>query len=243
MSKIYVVGTPIGNLSDITIRALEILKNVPIIACEDTRVTQKLLDKYQIIGKKLITYNAFTEETTSLKIIDYVLHKNQDVAIVSDAGMPCVSDPGFEIIKLARMQNIELEIIPGVSAVITGFVGAAFSNTFSFLGFVKDKSEQRKKEFKQQIINENHSYIYYVSPHKLLDCLNDIYEVFDDNIKICLVKELTKIHETWYFDSVSNLINIFMKKPSIKGEFTLCLMKPKLKHQKKNKYQEFSKVN
>nr|WP_322959351.1 16S rRNA (cytidine(1402)-2'-O)-methyltransferase [Mycoplasmopsis canis]WQQ12717.1 16S rRNA (cytidine(1402)-2'-O)-methyltransferase [Mycoplasmopsis canis] len=242
MNKVFVVGTPIGNLNDITIRALETLKSVDVIACEDTRVTQKLLDKFSIKNKKLITYNSFTEKNSAQGIISMVLN-GTSVAVVSDAGMPSVSDPGFEIINSAREHNIAVEIIPGVSASITAFVGSGFSNNFTFMGFVKDKTEQRKKELKETIVLKNHSYIYFVAPHKLLSTLGDIYEIFGDTIKISLAKELTKIHETWFFDSPSKLISYFSGLGSIKGEFTMCLMIPKEKREKINKYARFSKVD
>ncbi|WP_117275726.1 16S rRNA (cytidine(1402)-2'-O)-methyltransferase [Mycoplasmopsis edwardii] len=242
MSKIYIVGTPIGNLHDITLRALETLRTADIIACEDTRVTKKLLDKYQIKDKRLITYNAFTELYTAKELVDIVEDLKLKVAVVSDAGMPVVSDPGFGIINLARERGIEVEIIPGVSASITAFTGANFSSQFTFLGFIKDKTEQRKNDLKQSIVLQNHTYIYFVSPHKLLGTLEDIHEVFGDEIKVCLAKELTKIHEEWLFDSPSKLIEQFKSKQSIKGEFTMCLMIPKVKREKINKYEKFSKI-
>lgn len=242
MAKIYIVGTPIGNLNDITLRALDTLKFVDIIACEDTRVTQKLLDKFEITNKKLIINNAFTELKVAKKIIDLV-QKGRNIAVVSDAGMPAVSDPGFSIIKLAREENVPLEFIPGVSALTLAFVGSGFSNNFTFLGFVKDKTSQRIKEFKTIIKEFNHTYVYFVSPHKLLNTLQDLFSVFNDSIKISLAKELTKIHETWLIDNPSNLIDYFSSLDSIKGEFTMCITLPKNKHKKINKYKEFSKHN
>ncbi|WP_027121356.1 16S rRNA (cytidine(1402)-2'-O)-methyltransferase [Mycoplasma leonicaptivi] len=233
MSKLYIVGTPIGNLNDITFRAHETLKNVEIIACEDTRVTKKLLDKFNIYNKKLITYNSFTEAHSAQGIIK-LIEQGNNVALVSDAGMPVVSDPGFEIINLARKNNIELEIVPGVSAVITTFTGSGFSNNFTFLGFIKDKTQQRKNELKT--LQENHTYIFFVSPHKLLNTLIDIKDVLGTEVKVCLAKELTKIHETWYFDDVETLIEKFLNMDAIKGEYSLALFIPKIKKVKINKY-------
>ncbi|BBU47878.1 16S rRNA (cytidine(1402)-2'-O)-methyltransferase [Mycoplasmopsis felis] len=233
MSKLYIVGTPIGNLKDITLRALETLSTVNIIACEDTRVTYKLLDKYDIKNKKLITNNVQTEKKTSNIILKYLL-EGQTVALVSDAGMPLISDPGFDILNLAKENNIDIEVIPGVSASTMAFTGSGFSNTFSFLGFMKDKTIQRKNELSSLTIG---TYIYFVSPHKLINTLNDIYEVFGNNVKLCLAKELTKLYEKWYFGTPESIINE-LDSNSIKGEYTLVLNIPKIKHVKINKYEK-----
>ncbi|MBU4693135.1 16S rRNA (cytidine(1402)-2'-O)-methyltransferase [Mycoplasma sp. CSL7491-lung] len=234
MSKIYIVGTPIGNLKDITLRAIETLQNVDIIACEDTRVTFKLLSKLNILGKKLITYNAHTESNSAKGIIKLV-EGGQNVALVSDAGMPVVSDPGFDLIKLAREKNIDLEIIPGVSAVITAFAGSSFSNNFTFCGFIKDKTIQRVHELEKLTVG---TYIYFVSPHKLLKTLEDIDSVFKGLEQLCLTKELTKIYETWDFGTASELLSKYQELDSIKGEFTLVLNIPKVKREKVNKYKK-----
>ncbi|TDV23565.1 16S rRNA (cytidine1402-2'-O)-methyltransferase [Mycoplasmopsis mustelae] len=232
MSKLYIVGTPIGNLSDITYRAVETLQKVDVIACEDTRVTIKLLEKYHITKKKLITNNIVNEKNVVKELLNYLLN-NKSVAVVSDAGMPLVADPGFNIINLARQNNIEIEIIPGVSAAITAFVGSGFSHNFTFLGFIKDKSQQRKNQLKT--LTEG-TYIFFVSPHKLISTISDIYEIFKDEVNICLAKELTKIYEQWFFEKPSTLLKILEQCSTIKGEYTLVLNIAKVKHIKINKY-------
>ncbi|QZE12615.1 16S rRNA (cytidine(1402)-2'-O)-methyltransferase [Mycoplasma sp. Ms02] len=235
MSKLYVVGTPIGNLEDITFRALRILKEVDYIACEDTRVTKKLLEHYQILNnKKLFTYNNHTESHSAKGMIRF-LEEGKDVALVSDAGMPVVSDPGFELIQMARINNFEIEIIPGVNAAITAFVGSNFSSTFAFNGFFKDKTQQRINELEKL---EQGTYIYYASPHKLEKTLDDITHVFKGNEKICLAKELTKMHENWFFGNAEDVKNQVLSSNSLKGEFTLVLHIPKVKKQKVNKYKK-----
>lgn len=191
MSKLFIIGTPIGNLEDITFRALRTLKEVDVLACEDTRVTAKLLAHFGIEKKRLITYNNFTEKQSTKGILQ-LLEQGQSVGLVSDAGMPAVSDPGFELIKQARDHNFDIQIIPGVSASITAFVGAGFSNEFTFLGFLKDKSSQRQAQLQNL---DFETYVFYVSPHKLEKSLEDIDQVFKGSEKICLVKELTKLYE------------------------------------------------
>ncbi|MFV8401093.1 16S rRNA (cytidine(1402)-2'-O)-methyltransferase [Mycoplasma sp. 005V] len=234
MAKLYIVGTPIGNLEDITLRALRILNQVEYIACEDTRVTHKLLEKYEIKNKKLLTYNNFTEKSSSKGLLELIRNGN-DIALVSDAGMPVVSDPGFEVIAQAKEANIEVEIIPGVNAAITAFVGSNFSNEFTFLGFIKDKSQQRINQLSTLEIG---TYIFYVSPHKLLATLQDIATVFQGKERVCLAKELTKMYEQWFFGTGQELYEQFAALDSIKGEFTMVLNIPKLKRVKVNKYKK-----
>ncbi|MFV8475970.1 16S rRNA (cytidine(1402)-2'-O)-methyltransferase [Mycoplasma sp. T193] len=234
MAKLYIVGTPIGNLEDITLRALRILNQVEYIACEDTRVTHKLLEKYEIKNKKLLTYNNFTEKSSSKGLLELIRNGN-DVALVSDAGMPVVSDPGFEVIAQAKDAGLEVEIIPGVNAAITAFVGSNFSNEFTFLGFIKDKSQQRINQLSTLEIG---TYIFYVSPHKLLATLQDIDTVFQGKERVCLAKELTKIYEQWFFGSGAQLYQEFASFDSIKGEFTMVLNIPKTKRVKVNKYKK-----
>ncbi|VEU70020.1 16S rRNA (cytidine(1402)-2'-O)-methyltransferase [Mycoplasmopsis glycophila] len=232
MSKLYVVGTPIGNLEDITLRALRILKEVDYIACEDTRVTHKLLLHFEISNKKLLTYNNYTEKNSTKGILN-LIESGHSVALVSDAGMPVVSDPGFEVIKQAKQNNIEVEIIPGVNAAIVAFVGSNFDNTFTFCGFMKDKSGQRINYLQTLSIG---TYIFYVSPHKLEKTLLDLETVFGESCEICLAKELTKIHENWFFGKPREVLEQVIAQNAMKGEFTLVLNIPKQKSKKISKY-------
>ncbi|QNM93630.1 16S rRNA (cytidine(1402)-2'-O)-methyltransferase [Mycoplasma sp. Pen4] len=235
MAKLYIVGTPIGNMEDITFRAVRVLSEVNYIACEDTRVTKKLLDRYEIYNKKLLMYNNYTEQNSAKGIIS-LIESGNDVALVSDAGMPVVSDPGFEVISQARANNIEIEIVPGVNAAVTAFVGSNFSHDFKFVGFIKDKTQQRINELKELTQG---TYIFYVSPHKLHSTLEDINTVFNDTAKVCLAKELTKVHEKWFHGSALEILETITENPEYaKGEFTLVLNIPKIKKVKVNKYKK-----
>ncbi|WP_027120817.1 16S rRNA (cytidine(1402)-2'-O)-methyltransferase [Mycoplasmopsis lipofaciens] len=237
MSKIYIVGTPIGNLKDITFRAIETLKKVDFIACEDTRVTKKLLTFYKI-NKPLLTYNKDNEKNSAKGLIKKIIKNNIDIALVSDAGMPLISDPGFELIKEARSNDIQLELIPGVNAAISAMALSGLSNTFTFLGFPKEKSSQRKKQIEE--FNEQNAYIFYVSPHKINNFLEDIYAIHSDNAEIFLARELTKLHEQHYRGS-ANEISKLLEEGSSKGEFTMVVKLKTIKKNKINKYEQFSK--
>ncbi|QSF13397.1 16S rRNA (cytidine(1402)-2'-O)-methyltransferase [Mycoplasma sp. Mirounga ES2805-ORL] len=232
MSKLYIIGTPIGNLNDITLRALETLKFVDIIACEDTRVTQKLLNHYSI-NKPVITYSKIREDVAAKNIIS-LLKSEKNIGVVSDAGMPLISDPGFNIIKIARDENIDVEIIPGVSALTTAFSWSALSNKFCFEGFPSEKKNKRQEELKNII--PDYAYIYFVSPHKIMNFIEDIDLVLGDEADIFLAKELTKIYEQ-FFSGTAKEIKKILESKSIKGEFTMVLkLKPK-KRIKVNKYE------
>ncbi|AKJ20976.1 16S rRNA (cytidine(1402)-2'-O)-methyltransferase [Mycoplasmopsis synoviae] len=232
MSKLYLIGTPIGNLEDITLRALNKLKEVSIIACEDTRVTYKLLKHYQIEDKKLFSHNKFNEKSSAKGLVDLILQGN-DIALVSDAGMPLISDPGFDLIKLCKENNIQIELIPGVSAVTSAFVLSNFSDTFTFCGFIKDKTNQRVNYLKNLTQG---TYIFFVSPHKIEKTLEDINLVFNGNEKISLSRELTKKFEKTYHGSAIEVLNTLKTNSEILGEFTLVLHIPKVKKVKISKY-------
>ncbi|VEU75577.1 Ribosomal RNA small subunit methyltransferase I [Mycoplasmopsis maculosa] len=234
MAKIFLVGTPIGNLKDITFRAIETLKNVDLIACEDTRVTSKLLDYYNI-KKRLITYNKINEKASAEGILELIVKDNLNIALVSDAGMPLVSDPGFELIKKARENNIEVELIPGVSASISAFALSGFSNTFIFHGFPEEKSGRRKKQIEN--LDKNYAHIFYVSPHKFDLFINDIKEVWFDKANLFLARELTKMHESTYFGTPEEIIKS-LDNTSRKGEYTIVVKIAQEKNVKINKYKK-----
>ncbi|MGY6172263.1 16S rRNA (cytidine(1402)-2'-O)-methyltransferase [Candidatus Mycoplasma pogonae] len=237
-NKIYLVATPLGNLKDITLRALETLQQVDYIAVEDSRVSTKLLQHYNI-AKKLISYHKFNETFAAQKIIDLV-NSGYDVALISDAGTPLVSDPGYDLVHLARNNNIELEIIPGPSAFVAAFALSGFSHPLTFLGFLKDKSNQRS----QQLANLNDgTYVVYVAPHKLLSTLQDLEIIFPEKNQIFLVKEMTKKFEQHFFGTAQQILQQLPE--VIKGEYTMCfeIKTKKNKLPKINKYQQFSKVS
>lgn len=240
MKKISIVSTPIGNLKDITLRALEVLNNSDIILCEDTRVSIKLLNYYKIKNKTLISYHKFNEYK-SLEQISSFLEQGKKIALISDAGTPLISDPGQILVKYCHANSIGLEIIPGASAVISSFALSGFDLPFSFVGFLKETSSQRVKQLQQFL--QDVSYIFFVSPYKLIPTLIDIEKVFENKAKLFLIKEMTKIHEKYLFGTANQVKEALGE--SIKGEFTLVLRivsDVKLKV-KKNKYEKYSKIS
>lgn len=231
MSKLFIVGTPIGNLKDITLRALETLKAVDYIACEDTRVSQKLLHHYEIKNKKLISYNNFNEKNSAKGIIS-LLKKGNDVALISDAGMPVISDPGFILIKEAKEQEIAIDLIPGISALTCVFAMSSFSSTFSFKGFFPSTENKMISCLKKL---DAGMFIFYISPHKLEKSLEVINDVLKDSAQIFLAKEITKINEKYYFGTAQEVLQ---KLDNYKGEFTMAINIAKIKKQKINKYKK-----
>lgn len=227
MSKLFVVGTPIGNLKDITLRAIETLKSVSIIACEDTRVTRSLLNHLNIDDKKLIAYHDKNEKASAQGIIK-LIQDGTDVAIVSDAGMPVVSDPGYEVIRQAIAAGVKIEVIPGPSATLTTLVLSNFDTYFKFLGFLKPKSGQRQNQLKDL---EPGTYIAFVSPHSLLAILNDIKIALGAETNVFLARELTKMFETHYRGTIEEVIA--QVGDESRGEFTIAIEVPK---RKVNKY-------
>lgn len=215
--KIYLVATPIGNLEDITFRAISVLKDVDIIAAEDTRHTLKLLNYYKI-SKPLISYHRHNEDVKSDILIEKVL-KGQNIAIVTDAGTPGISDPGEEIVKEAIKNDIEIIPIPGACAFVNALIASGLNTKqFSFYGFLPMNKKLRKKAF-ENILKENKTIIIYEAPHKLQKTLKDILDNIG-NINCVIAKELTKIHETFFRGNISELINNF---ESPKGEYIILL--------------------
>lgn len=215
--KIYLVATPIGNLEDITFRAINTLKEVDLIAAEDTRHTLKLLNYYEI-SKPLISYHRHNEAIKTDFLIEKVFN-GENIAIVTDAGTPGISDPGEEIVKTAIEKNIEVIPIPGACALVNALIASGLNTKkFGFYGFLPINKKLRKKTF-EKISKENKTIIIYEAPHKLQKTLIDILENIGD-INCVIAKELTKIHEKFIRGKVSELIEIF-KEP--KGEFIILL--------------------
>ena len=215
--KIYLVATPIGNLDDITFRAISVLRDVDIIAAEDTRHTLKLLNYYKI-SKPLISYHRHNEDVKSDILIEKVL-SGQNIAIVTDAGTPGISDPGEEIVKEAIKNNIEIIPIPGACAFVNALIASGLNTKlFSFYGFLPMNKKLRKKAF-ENILKENKTIIIYEAPHKMKKTLQDILDNIGD-INCVIAKELTKIHENFFRGNISELINYF---ESPKGEYIILL--------------------
>lgn len=215
---LYIVATPIGNLADITFRAVEVLKRVDYIACEDTRVTKILADKYEI-KTKLFDCHKFNEKERSNKIIS-LIKEGKCVALVSDAGTPCISDPGCELIKNLKADDIKITSIPGACAV-TAFLTHIPRNTeeYSFIGFIP-----RIKKQQIDILNK-YKYsncVFYESPNRLIDTLENIQEYYGSDREIAVGRELTKIFEEVKIGSVSDIVDYY-KKNVLKGEIVVMV--------------------
>ncbi len=220
--KLYIVSTPIGNLKDITFRAIEILKEVDIIASEDTRVAKKLLNHYRIQGKHLISYYEPVEEKVIPKIIN-LLKEGKTIALISDAGTPTLSDPGYKLVKEAIKENIEVIPIPGAFAAVVALSASGLpTDKFIFLGFLPTK-ESKKREILDKFGVLNTTIIIYESPHKLLKTLSLIKEIFP-KADIVIAKELTKVYEKFIRGSIDEVMKYLNENPEIiKGEFVILL--------------------
>ncbi len=217
--KLYIVGTPIGNLSDITLRAIDTLKDVDVILAEDTRQTLKLLNHLNI-EKHLISYHRHNEDDKITKVIEF-LDMGKNLALVSDAGMPVISDPGQNLVKYLVENNYEIEVIPGVTALATAIVGSGLDSTrFTFEGFLSVNKKQRKKRL-EELKYEERTMIFYEAPHKILATLKDMYEYFG-NRNICVARELTKIHEEYIHTTIADKIKD-IEENSIRGEIVLIV--------------------
>ena len=227
MNKINIVGTPIGNMKDITLRALETLREVDVIACEDTRVTRKLLTHFEITDKRLIAYHDNNEKASAKGIVE-MIEEGITVAVVSDAGMPVVNDPGYEVIRQCIEAGIIINVIPGVSATVTTMVLSNMDTHFKFLGFLKPKTGQRQNQLKALTPG---TYITFLSPHRLMDTLEDVRVVLGDETKVFIGRELTKKFETHYRGTIVEVMKDVSS--DIKGEFTMAFAVVK---KKVNKY-------
>ncbi len=216
MPALYVVATPIGNLEDITLRAVRILKEVKLIAAEDTRKTRKLLSMYEIK-----TPTTSYHEHNKLTKLDYILTclENEDVALVSDAGMPGISDPGYELISAVSQHNIPVIPVPGPSVLVTALVVSGLpTDSFLYLGFLPHKPGERRRILKS-IADESHTLVLFESPHRIPDSLQDILEILGDR-KTAVCRELTKIHEEVFRGTISQAVEHFS---SPRGEFTIVI--------------------
>ncbi len=219
MNKLYLVSTPIGNLKDITLRAIDTLSSVDVIACEDTRKTGLLLKKLEIKNNpQLLSYYEENELKRIPEIIS-LLKSEKSVALVSNAGTPTISDPGFKLVRECIKEGIKIEAIPGASAILSALVISGLStNKFIFLGFLPKKEGKRRKILEK--LEKDVTTIVYVSPYRLIKRLEELKSLFGD-IEVVVCRELTKIYEEVKRDRISDLLSYFGKK-KIKGELTLC---------------------
>ncbi|ADQ39722.1 Uroporphyrin-III C/tetrapyrrole (Corrin/Porphyrin) methyltransferase [Caldicellulosiruptor acetigenus I77R1B] len=218
--KLFIVGTPIGNLDDMSKRAIDTLNSVDFIACEDTRVTIKLLNHFGI-KKKLVSFHEFSPKEKEEKII-HELKSGKKIALVSDAGMPLISDPGYELVRRCIEEGIEVTVVPGPSAFVCALVLSG-QNTYSFVfeGFLP-KNKRAKREKLESLKYEKRTLIFYEAPHKLLDTLSQMAEIFGVDREISIVKEITKVHESVMLTNLSKAIEFFKQNPP-KGEYVLVV--------------------
>ncbi len=237
-SVLYIVGTPIGNLNDISLRAINILKNVSLIACEDTRQTKKLMNKFQITNY-LISFN----EHNSLKKVPLIINKlseGKSIAIVSDAGLPCICDPGEDLVREAKIKGFKIICIPGPSAALTALVSSGFpSSKFIFYGFLPKKKKEREKIL-MEISDCKITSILFESPHRLKELLKELKDFCGSYREIQIFRELTKIFEENIGPNIEMVLDFFEDKEVI-GEITVVISG--INNIKSNKYNELELKN
>jgi len=219
MAKLYIVPTPIGNLEDVTFRAINILTDVDLILCEDTRRSKKLLIHYNI-DTPLRSHHKFNEHKEVGKVVDKIL-SGEKIALISDAGTPGISDPGFLAVRTCLENNIEVECLPGATALVPALVNSGIPfERFVFEGFLPVKKGRKTRL--EKLTNEDRTMIFYESPHKFLKTLNDFSNSFGADRKISVSREITKIYEETIRGSVEHIINLFTDKIP-KGEFVIIV--------------------
>ena len=219
MGTLYVVGTPIGNMDDITYRQLETLRSVDFIAAEDTRVTLKLLNRFEI-AKPLVSFHGHSSRSCAEGIIARI-ENGENAAIVTDAGMPCISDPGEVLVKMCAERGIDVKVVPGPSAVVSALaISGLDTSRFAFEGFLSMTKKQRNDRL-DSIRTDSRTLIFYEAPHKLRATLEDLYRYFGDR-RIALCRELTKIYEQVLRMTISEAIEYY-KENNPKGEFVLVV--------------------
>src|SRR6266852_8270083 len=221
---LYLVGTPIGNLEDLTLRAVRVLKEVDVIACEDTRQTQKLLNHYGI-ATRTISYHEHNEMTRSAELVKE-MQEGASVALVTDAGMPGISDPGYRLIALAIRHRVPVVPIPGASAFLAALVASGLpTDSFRFSGFLPSKSGQRRKLL-ESVRESPRTQVFYEAPHRLLETLTDLVEVLGEDRHIVVAREVTKIHEEFLRGRAVEVLEQLQGRGDVKGEITLLIAKP-----------------
>jgi 16S rRNA (cytidine1402-2'-O)-methyltransferase len=217
---LYIVATPIGNLEDISFRAVRVLKEVDLIACEDTRYTAKLLTHYGITTPRESCHE-FNEESRTPELLEK-LREGKNIALVSDSGTPLISDPGYRLVSSCRNQGIPVIPIPGPSAAIAALVGSGLpSDSFFFEGFLPARSSTRRHRL-IELANIPATLIFYEAPHRILSCLEDMAAIFGDREAV-VAREMTKIHEEFVNGKLTELLSLFQNRPKIQGEIVLIV--------------------
>ncbi len=220
---LFVVSTPIGNLEDITYRAVRILSEVELIACEDTRRTRQLLQRYNI-QKPLLSYHEHNERVRVPELLER-LQSGASVALVSDSGTPLISDPGYRLVAAAVEAGVPVVPIPGPSAVLAALAGAGLPcERFCFMGFLPAKPSERRQRL-AELAASSITAVFYEAPHRILETLEDLAEMVPDR-RVVIARELTKLHEEFLRGSPRELLEILRRRSSIKGEITVVVGKP-----------------
>jgi 16S rRNA (cytidine1402-2'-O)-methyltransferase len=220
---LYLVATPIGNLEDITLRALRVLKEVDLIACEDTRQTQKLLTHYGI-QTRTVSYHEHNEMTKAAELV-VDLEGGAQIALVTDAGMPGISDPGFRLITLAIRHHVPVVPIPGASAFLAALVASGLpTDSFRFSGFLPAKTGQRRKLL-ESVRESPRTQVFYEAPHRLLETLADVVEVMGADRHVVVAREVTKLHEEFLRGRADQVLEQLKSRGEVKGEITLLIAK------------------
>jgi len=223
-ASLFLVATPIGNLEDITLRALRVLKEVDLIACEDTRQTLKLLSHYGI-HTRTVSYHEHNEMTKAAELV-VDLEGGAKIALVTDAGMPGISDPGFRLIALAIRHHVPVVPIPGASAFLAALVASGLpTDSFRFSGFLPAKSGQRRKLL-ESVRESPRTQVFYEAPHRLLETLSDVSEILGDARHVVVAREVTKIHEEFLRGRAREILEQLKARGDVKGEITLLIAKP-----------------
>jgi len=220
---LYLVGTPIGNLEDITLRAVRVLKEVDVIACEDTRQTQKLLNHYGITTRT-ISYHEHNEMTRAAELVKE-MQEGASVALVTDAGMPGISDPGFRLISLAIRHHVPVVPIPGASAFLAALVASGLpTDSFRFSGFLPAKRGERRAAL-EAITSSPRTQVFYEAPHRVVETLADVVEVLGSARHVVIAREVTKLHEEFLRGRVGEVLETLKSRDRVKGEITLLIGK------------------
>jgi 16S rRNA (cytidine1402-2'-O)-methyltransferase len=220
---LYLVGTPIGNLEDITLRAVRVLKEVDVIACEDTRQTQKLLNHYAI-ATRTTSYHEHNEMTKSAELVKE-MQEGASVALVTDAGMPGISDPGYRLIALAIRHRVPVVPIPGASAFLAALVASGLpTDTFRFSGFLPAKRGERRAAL-EAIKSSPRTQVFYEAPHRVVEALADVCEVLGDARHVVIAREVTKLHEEFLRGRAGEVLENLKSREVVKGEITLLIGK------------------
>ena len=220
---LYVVATPIGNLEDITLRALRVLKEVDVIACEDTRETRKLLNHYAI-ATRTTSYHEHNEMTKSAELVKEI-EEGASVALVSDAGMPGISDPGYRLVTLAIRHQVPVVPLPGASAFLAALVACGLpTDSFRFRGFLPAKRGERRTML-ELIKGSAETEVFYEAPHRIVESLEDVVEVLGVERHLVVAREVTKIHEEFLRGRVSEVLETLKQREAVKGEITLLIGK------------------